>query len=97
MPTFKPATSRYSAYQVTADRLEHREEWPFWLRDAMSKPRRTPNAVVQADAADDRGHRPLRIFTDEGCINVPVGDWIVRDPGGNLFPVPPELFKRLFI
>ena len=76
------------AVQLTEGLLDNREFWPLWLLTAWQKG--TGEGAFQFD-----GNGKMRLVTR--TQEPEVGDWIVREPSGDLMSVSAEEFDRDFI
>ncbi len=77
------------AFQMTVERREDSTDWPEWLHNAWQK-----------DFEEEGAFFPLStsrwIHTLEGNLNVSVGDWIIREVKGELYPCKPDIFEATY-
>ena len=91
MTLYRKRPISVQAFQMTADRMQYRTEWPPYLRDAWAKPAGEPGSLTHGDKPDT-----LEIFTLEGPHVVTAGAWIVQGSHGEIWAVQPDIFAETY-
>lgn len=89
--TIRPLTVRNKvleklAVQVSEDNLEDVRKW---IQDRLPE----GGGTVYVRSGDDKG---LLIPTIEGVRPCPVGWWVIRGVGGEVYPCEPEVFDQSY-
>jgi hypothetical protein len=82
------------AFQLTKETRLSNENWPTWMDEAWNKDRTEVGSLHPAIVGTGDG--PLLIHTLEGVMKVDFGDWIARGTSGELYPIKPDLFEKLY-
>ena len=78
------------AIQMTQERTWDDADWPGWLKVAAQKTSGDEGALWRG--SDNSTY----IHTLEGDMEVKLGDWIIRDVQGELYPCKPHVFARVY-
>jgi hypothetical protein len=79
---YRTRTTVIDAVQISQDVLSNRELWPHWLGQASA-------LILQHD-------HEWKVATPEGWRALRLGDWLVRDEGGTMFPLDAALFNARY-
>lgn len=77
------------AFQLTKENDLPNADWPQWMHDAWNKNFAEVGSLKPyADSGD------LQVLTLAGTVNVSLGDYIMQDVNGELYPCGPDIFWK---
>lgn len=76
------------AFKLTQERWLCNDDWPDWLCKAWAY------SVFYPEIVD--GERIPKIQTLEGSHTVSIGDFIIQDVNGELYPCKPDIFEKTY-
>lgn len=82
------------AFQMTEERRFDNIDWPGWLNEAWNAPDLTEGAL--SIDPDDPERKKLVVGTPSGPVAISFGDWILRGPGGEIYPCKPDIFEATY-
>lgn len=95
MPKFRKKPIEVEAFQVGPKLWSDPSAWPEWFFEATQKPHNVVgSAYMSVDNMDGLG--TVSIITFTGLQIASVGDWIVYDEEGSLYPCKPDIFEATY-
>lgn len=82
------------AFRMTEERRFDNIDWPEWLNAAWNAPELTEGAL--SIDPDDPERKKLVVGTPSGLVAIAFGDWILRGPGGGIYPCKPDAFEAMY-
>lgn len=88
---FRKRSIVVDAFQLTAATRASNESWPAWATAAWQLDTADRGAIYPTNRGAGAG--PLTINTANGPAICAIGDWIVRDDVGGVYPVKHDVFR----
>ena len=77
------------AVRLTPIMLLDHKNWPDWFVRAMKTKLTEPGAILWFNGS-------LAVHTLEGLIEGKIGDWIIQDIQGKIYPCKPDIFDATY-
>ena len=90
---FRKKPIEVEAFQMTAERMENRLDWPRWLHSAWNK---DPSEVGRFYSFIERGEKCYFLRTPNGGVKIDVQDWIIQGIKGEWYPCKPDIFEATY-